>query len=269
MSSHTLALQLESISIITSLLSRPRGKSIAAPYEVKPPAPGAPLLTPKTDTLCWHQLDIILLKHPFVVGFRWRFIQLTKWPFIYFRGLSGERAALQQSGSSSGNTSSHHSGAHGLPSAVNAWELRSFYSCKWGSQQPSSMRIRQPFICNHSFLSNSGPSREPGAQDAEIRHISIMILLSAEITPTPEWDRLPLQVVLDRKCFDSLSQSLHSPFKGLNPHTEVLVFLAADKANRTGPYALKPAIRTALWCTFVQLFMWSSHLSVCFNCLIV
>lgn len=50
--SHTLALQLESISIITSLLSWPHGKSIAAPYEVKPPAPGAPLLTPKNDTLC-------------------------------------------------------------------------------------------------------------------------------------------------------------------------------------------------------------------------
>lgn len=165
-SSHTLALQLESISIITLLLSCPLGKSIAAPYEVKPPAPGASLLTPKNDTLCWHQLGIILLKHPFVVGLRCRFIQSTKRPFIYLRGLSGERAAPQQPGSSSGNTSSHHGGAYVLPSAVNAREIRSFYGCKGGSQQLSSSQIRQAFICNHSFLSSSGLSWEPSAQGA-------------------------------------------------------------------------------------------------------
>lgn len=203
MSSHTLALQLESISIITSLLSWPLGKSIAAAYEVKPPAPGAPLLTPKNDTLCWHQLGIILLKRPFVVGLRCRFIQSTKRPFIYLGGLSGERAAPQQSGSSAGNTSSHQGEARVLPSAV-AWGICSFRGCKWGSQQSPSTPIRQAFICNHSFLSNSGSSREPGAKDAKIRHINILILPSAGITPTPGWNRLPLQMSRDRRCCDSL-----------------------------------------------------------------
>lgn len=89
----------------------------------------------KNDTLCWHQLNIILLKHPFVVGFHCRIIQLSKWPAIYFRGLSGERAAAVPSGSSSGIISSHHSGADvfSLLSAGTAHQLSFFSACKWGS----------------------------------------------------------------------------------------------------------------------------------------
>lgn len=56
-----------------------------------------------TQRLCWLQLNTILLEQPFVVGFLCSFIQLSKWPFIYFSAALGERAAPERSGWCSGS----------------------------------------------------------------------------------------------------------------------------------------------------------------------
>lgn len=209
------------------------------------------MLTPKNDTLCWHQLDIILLKHPFVVRFSCRFIQLTKRPFIYFRGLSGERATPPQSESSSGNTSSHHREADVLPSAVNAWELRSFLGWKWGSQQPSSTWIRQPFICNHSFLSKSGLSLvlKMPRQDTSISWFYCQQKSHRNLSETSFlfrwfWTGSALIASLS-PCTSPLNDSTHTQF---------LVFLAGQQNRSVCPQTCNQNSPVRHICSAVYLF---------------